>query len=349
MGKKTGIKVEFKPAMWQDSLDMVRNGEVDAHAGLFYSKDRARYLDFSTSFSETGTSIFFSKGIVLPDNPYQVSAYRIGVIKGDIVVKYLRTHIPDVAVTEYVDYDGLISDLASGKLKVFAADTATGLHYLAKYGMVSLFHFANVSPLYKSKWYIAVKKGNKSLLKIINSGLDRITSEERKLIERRWVSGTASNNDNAIIVAVSSDYPPFSMLNLKGHPVGYLIDLWNQWSKFAKRPVKFRVTNWPETLSGLKAGYADVHSGLFVNDERKTWLEFSIPFIKIDTAIYFKANALHISLGEMAGRKVGVIKDSYQEAFIEEHSPEIAVLTYVHLGNVISGLLEDHISAIYKK
>jgi hypothetical protein len=46
---------------------------------------------------------FFSKGIVLPDNPYQVSAYRIGVIKGDIVVKYLRTHIPDVAVTEYVD------------------------------------------------------------------------------------------------------------------------------------------------------------------------------------------------------------------------------------------------------
>ncbi len=344
--KKTGIKVNFKQALWQDTLNMVKNGEVDAHAGLFYSEQRAAYLDFTASLSETTTSIFFYNGIPLPDSLNQVAAYRVGVIKGDFVEGYLKKHIPDADISEYIDYNCMIKDILAGKLRVFAADTATGLHYLAKHGMVSLFHFDNTSPLYTSKWYIAVKKGNKSMLNLINAGISQITPKERKEIERRWVSGTPSDDSNAVIVAISSDYPPFSMLNPNGRPIGYLIDLWKQWSKFAKRPVKFRVTNWPETLYGLKAGYADVHSGLLINDERKTWLNFSIPLIKIDTALYFKANALHIPLNEMRGREMGTIENSYQESFIKKRFPKIHIVTYVHLDDVISALLNDRISVI---
>ena len=101
----------------------------------------------------------------------------------------------------------LLKNLISGNLKVFAADTATDLHYLAKHDMASLFYFDNATPLYKGKWYVAVKKGNKAMLNLINSGLDKISSQERKTIERRWVSGTTANTDNAVIIAVASDYP----------------------------------------------------------------------------------------------------------------------------------------------
>ncbi len=344
--KKTGIRVKFKKALWQATLDMVKKGEVDAHAGLFYSKQRAQYLDYSTSLSETTTSIFFHNGIALPDTLNQIAAYRIGVIKGDFVEEYLKKHVPDAVIAEYIDYNSLISALVSGNLQVFAADTATGLHYLAQHNMASLFHFDDTAPLYKSKWYVAVKKGNQYMLNLINAGLDKITLQERKKIERHWVSGSASKDDDAVIVAVPSDYPPFSVLNSNGEPAGYLIDLWNQWAKFAQRPVKFKITSWPETLLNLKAGYADVHSGLFINDERKTWLDFSIPFIKINTAIYFKMNAMHLSLAEMSGRKIGVIKNSYQESFIKKLYPDIRIIGYSHISGMILALLDDHISAI---
>ncbi len=79
--KKTKIHVRFKPALWNDTLSMVRNGQADVHAGLFYNKERAGYLDYSISLSKTTTHIFFNKSITSLDTFEQILAYRIGVIK----------------------------------------------------------------------------------------------------------------------------------------------------------------------------------------------------------------------------------------------------------------------------
>ena len=344
--KKTKIHVQFKPALWKKTLEMVRNGEADAHAGLFYNKKRGRYLDYSRSLSQTSTSIFLSKNIVFPETFDNISAYRIGVIKKDFVEGYMKKHLPGAAIVEYDDYGALIKDLKSGTLKVFAADTATGLYYLGKSGIVSLFHFDIDAPLYTNKWYVAVKKGQKPLLDLINSGLALITPAERKKIERRWISGRSSKDKGAVIVAVPSDYPPLSMIDTNGEASGFFIDLWRQWGEIVGKPVKFRMTNWADTLKGVKEGYADVHSGLFINDERKTWLDFSIPLLKIDTAIYFKSDALHLHLNEMSGRRIGIIKGSYQVPYIKKLYPRIRIITYLHLYDMISALLDNKISAI---
>ncbi len=344
--KKTKVIVRFKPALWDETLDMVRTGRADVHAGLFYNKERGRYLDYSTSLSKTTTHIFFNKIIPSPDTFDQISAYRIGVIKNDYVEGYLKKHLPDAAIAEYNDYGALIKDLESGKLRVFAADTATGLYYLAENGIASLFHFDQNSPLYSEKWYAAVKKGNQSMLDLVNSGMAAITPQERKNIERRWVSGRSSKADGTIIVAVSSDYPPFSMINTNGEATGFLIDLWKKWAKIVGKPVKFKMTNWSDTLKCLKDGYADVHSGMFISDKSKAWLDFSIPILKVDTAIYFKSKALHLPLDEMSGRKIGIVKDSFQESYVRKKYPGIRVISYLHLYDMISALLDDHISAI---
>ena len=147
------------------------------------------------------------------------------------------------------------------------------------------------------------------MLELINSGMKKITPEERKKIERRWVSGTPSTASDAVIIAISRNFPPFSMINTNGEPTGYLIDLWQEWAKLTHTPIEFRVTNWSDTLSGLIAGYADIHSGLFINPERETWLSFSVPFIKVDTAIYFKPGKPPSSLEKLTVKIVGVLKD----------------------------------------
>jgi len=344
--KKTGIRVNFKKALWDTTLEMISKGEVDAHAGLFYNKKRDAYLDYGASLSKTTTHIFFHKTIVIPDTLDQAAAYRIGVIKKDLVEGYLRAHMPSAAITGYKDYKSLTADLKSGKLKVFAADTATGLYYLAREGLTSMFHFDDVKPLYQSDWYIATREGNRAILELINSGMNMITPEQRKKIERKWTSGIPSEDSNAVIIAVSLGYPPFSEINAAGNPTGFLIDLWNEWSYRTGIPIKFRITNWPDTLSGMKAGYADIHSGLFINQDRKQWLHFSTPFFEVETALYVKSGTSPPSLKKMTGKKLGVAKDSYQASFIGKTYPRIKAIPYLNTYDLLTSLFQDQVLAV---
>jgi len=70
--KKTGVRVNFKKALWNDTLEMVAKGEVDAHAGLFYNKKRDVYLDYGTTLSKTTTHVFFIKPLpsLIPLNSF---------------------------------------------------------------------------------------------------------------------------------------------------------------------------------------------------------------------------------------------------------------------------------------
>ncbi|MDP6953737.1 MAG: transporter substrate-binding domain-containing protein [Alphaproteobacteria bacterium] len=61
--EKTGIALDFTAAPWDESIRMVGDGEVDAHAGLFFSEERDRFLDYGTAMRKTDTHVFFHRSI----------------------------------------------------------------------------------------------------------------------------------------------------------------------------------------------------------------------------------------------------------------------------------------------
>ena len=61
--KKTNTKISFIEASWDDTLKMVKNGKADIHAGLYYTKERDKYLDYSTQALFENKNYFFSKSI----------------------------------------------------------------------------------------------------------------------------------------------------------------------------------------------------------------------------------------------------------------------------------------------
>ncbi len=56
--ERTGIAVDFKAATWEESLRMVGDGRADAHAGLFFNEERAKFLEYGTSLTESDTLFF---------------------------------------------------------------------------------------------------------------------------------------------------------------------------------------------------------------------------------------------------------------------------------------------------
>ena len=344
--EKTGIGVDFVEANWNQTLTLARDGEVDAHAGLFFNEERDRFLDYGTPLTKSDTHVFFHNSIEATDDPGNLSAYRIGVLAKDFVEGYLKKQVTPGSVVGFPDYNEIMGKLRSGKLKIFAADTPTGLFHLAQAGLLAKFHYNYSTPLYQNDWLVASSEGNSEMLALINEGMAMISPEERKHIERRWVSGMPGEASDAIIIAIPSNYAPLSTIGVDGKPGGYLVDLWREWGKHTGKDIEFRATNWSNTLDGIKSGEADIHSGLFRSRERAAWLAFSEPFIKIETAVYFKSGeAMTASLDELADTSIGVIHDSFQAEYLKTRHPGIQQVDYADIDDLLTGLLLGNVGA----
>ena len=246
--EKTGIEIDFKAALWEETLKMVGSGSADAHAGLFYNKERDKYLDYGTTLTET-TTHYFSNIILPPINTIkELAKYKVGVIAGDFVEEYLKDRLPEKNVVPYPDHNSLMNDLANGFLQVFAADTPTGMFHLKINGLDSYFTFAPEKPLYKSDWFVAVQEGNKALIEVINQGMTQISYGERLEVNRHW-QGSTDIKGEALTISIDRSHAPFTFVDDIGDPAGLFVDIWRAWSHQTGKKNQFHISNLIEKCS----------------------------------------------------------------------------------------------------
>ncbi|MGN7614509.1 transporter substrate-binding domain-containing protein [Magnetococcales bacterium HHB-1] len=214
--------------------------------------------------------------------------------------------------------------LDDGHLRAFAADTPTGIFHLQRYGLAGDYAFPDSQFLYNNNWFVAVGEGKKKLLDTINQGMAQISDDERRQIKRRWISGGVDSSDDALIISMDRSYPPFTFLNAQAKPTGLLVDLWRAWSQRTGRKIRFQASSWADTLEMVRGGESDVHSGLFYNQKRAQWLDFSQPIYRASTNLFTSPSRRNIrGLDDLLGKPVGVVAGSYQEAWLKEHYPGI--------------------------
>ena len=212
--KKTGIKLDFQAADWAETLARVRDGKSRVHAGLFYSKERDRYLDYGAILTRTDTNVFIRRELPLLTTIKDLAGYRVGVVAGDYVESYLKKRLPPDSVAAYSDYAALMTDLKDEKLKAFAADTPTGIYQLKRYGLLKKFKTFKTHLLYRDAWRLAVAESDAGLLKTLNKGMGLISESEREEIVKRW-SQMVSRADKAdVSVTAQSEIPASAPLVL---------------------------------------------------------------------------------------------------------------------------------------
>ncbi|WP_320007265.1 transporter substrate-binding domain-containing protein [Maridesulfovibrio sp.] len=344
--EKTGVKINYKPGIWKETLRMVREGEVDAHAGLFFSKERDNYLQFGSTLGRGDTDVFYHKALPLEDSG-DISAYRIGVLAGDIAGDLLRIKHPDAILVEYPDYAALMADLENGKLQVFVAETLVGLSYLRQHGLISKFKYKAGQPLYRNDWKVAVPEGHDHTLAVIDKGMKLVSAEERRNINRKWVAASKGRDPDSLSIAVDRDYPPFSLLNPAGEPIGMLVDLWKAWSEYTGISVDFIPDSWTGSMEAVLNGNADIHSGLFRSKERDEFFKFSRPLFRVDTGLFYRADRISPgSLEEMDGKKVAVLEGSFQHNYLKKNFPRITAVPFPNGESMILAVLKDRVDAL---
>jgi PAS domain S-box-containing protein len=342
----TGREIEWVAAPWSETLAALRNGTVDAHAGLFRTEDREPFVDYGPEFLTTHTRAFFHRELPVPDEPSGLRGLRVGVLSGDASETYARTTLGLNLVEAFPRYPDLVEAGRSGDLRVIVADTESALYHLSQAGLDAAFPLDNSLALYSSDWHVGVPEGRSDVLRTVSTGFQAFSPEARRAITRRWSGGERGADDNTLVVSLWRDYAPYSYLSPDGEPIGLLVDLWRRWSAETGRAVRFHTTSWPGTLFAMREGIADIHSGIFMSEDRRQWLEFSTPLHLQRTALIGRSRDPAPTLTGMRERRVAVILGSFQESYLRTNHPAIRTVPFDKAETAHLALLRGEVDAL---
>ena len=179
IGEKVGVKMEAKNIPWDTIFaglaNGLANGQYDGVAsGVSVTEDRKKTMDFSTPILEAGQVIIVKKASTVSGID-DIKGLKVGVqigTTGDLVLDDY-----DVVRKQYDDIGLALQDMLNGNIDACVCDSL----------IASDFVLAN--PNYKDKLKvagsaftqediaIAVKKGNKELLDLINKGLAELKAD----------------------------------------------------------------------------------------------------------------------------------------------------------------------------
>ena len=346
--QKTGRQLEFIAAPWDQTLQMVREGEADIHSGLFFSEERDGYLDFSTPLFNLEYLVFTHDTIRNVHSLDDLIGFRIGVPKG-YTQKFIAEQIPGSALAVYDDFPSLYEAALHNEIKVFVSPQFNYFDFLTRHNKKENSRFSPAFSAYSRDYRGGVAEGSKELLAEINQGLASITAEEHAAVEHKWLMPAEESLDtHTLRISISTNYHPLTFLDGEGRPAGFLVDLWRLWSKKTGRKVAFLPGTWQESLNAVASDKADIHSGLIKNEERSRWLLFSKPLYGVGSRFYFLANSPPVQkYSDLSNQRVACIEGSWQQNSLLKHLPSSQIITFEHTGDMIRALRQSEVELVF--
>nr|WP_198020543.1 ABC transporter substrate-binding protein [Anoxybacillus tepidamans] len=179
-------KIELKEVTSKTRIPMLNNGEIDAIiATMTITEERKKEVDFSDVYFMAGQSLLVKKDSKI-NSVKDVNKKGITVLtaKGSTSAQNIRAKAPEATVLEFENYAEAFTALKAGQGDALTTDNAL-LFGMAKQDP----NFRVVDETFSEEPYgIAVRKGDKELLNVINEYLKEIKANgEYDKIYEKWI------------------------------------------------------------------------------------------------------------------------------------------------------------------
>ncbi|WCP68864.1 sensor domain-containing diguanylate cyclase [Vibrio tubiashii] len=201
-GRKNNVEIEFLLLDWQASLDAVRDGQADIHAGLLWSEQRDSYLDYAPEILSIDTQMYIGQALIGTNlDAFMLGEHQhlVGVVAGGYEEEFTRRHFPNLNLISYSNNQLMIEAAFSGELDAFVADLQVANFYL--FSSDEPQRFIGVRHLYSGNLRAAVSEGNTALQQQITRGINEFGNDEKQQIFNRWMYVSTVYPDYLVPVA----------------------------------------------------------------------------------------------------------------------------------------------------
>lgn len=234
----TGWHYKYVYGDWNQLYRKLVSGQIDLLAGVAYTKERSKLIDFP-DYDMCQETFYIYKNA--SDNSMQcgnISSYsgkKIGVVRNSMMSSYLNTWFTKTHakadVIYYDDFSDCSSDFYNKKIDAFVSadnivSSYTGVFPVEKLG--------------KEPYYLAVAKGHKNLLNELNMSLSLIDDQDGLFLnelKNKYSSDTSVNvylsdkelqwieNRNSITIGYLKNYLPYCDEDKDGEVTGLVSEI----------------------------------------------------------------------------------------------------------------------------
>ena len=184
--KTTNTSIRFHASDWPGTLDSLQNGQADIHSGLFRSESRAKWNAFSDPIHEIKTGLFFKTNDLSPRPLQAMGGRTVGAIGGFYQLDYLRENYPDIRTKAYPDGQALVLGLLNTEVDAILNEIPAVEADVARFALRgSVTHGDEIA--FSNLLFAGIKKGNRDLMELINSGFESIPIKDLTRLEDLWL------------------------------------------------------------------------------------------------------------------------------------------------------------------
>lgn len=142
-------------------------------------------------------------------------------------------------------------------------------------------------------------------------------------------TGTSVAAPDPIKVSFAQDLPPLESLDENGNVVGFLVDLWQLWSKKTGVPIEAVAFARRDSITAMRDGRAEIHSGLHRRNSREEFLDFGDPILRTTSYVFSPVGVqLSGSISQLEGFRIGVRDTSLEETLLAKQIPGATLVPY---------------------
>jgi len=336
---------------FQKSLQLLKDGQVDLHAGLLKTPVREKFLDYSEPLLALDYYIFTHPSVYPIKSLEKTAGLFIGILKGGYPEQFVRAKVPANRIVVYDRFQDLFRAALEGEIKVFVATELSLLYFLKENFQTNIFEYDQDRPLYSQVYYSATKKGNPTLIQQVNEGLKTIGPVERNQLEDKWVvrdfedspretAATRSEPENLVLTdaekkwldahplirVATEDLPPYA-LQENDEAYGYTVELLQMMANKAGFQFDIEFLTHAEVRAAIENNEAQLTLNQGYSEERAAYLIFGAYPFRVKTAIFSKTDRTDIhNLETLAGKTCAGQKESVIARIIQEKYPQIRIV-----------------------
>jgi polar amino acid transport system substrate-binding protein len=241
-------------------------------------------------------SIFAScaKETVVINSAADLPGKKIGVQSGTTGELYVQENVENAKISSFKSGIDAALDLKSGSIDAVVLDELPAKQIVARNPDLKIIHDQSFADN-KEAYAIAVKKGNESLLKAINSVISEMKNNgDYEALVNAFMpadgnitipAALASNGSKKIKLGTNATFPPFEYVNGK-EIVGFDISMGQRIAAKAEGTLEIVDMAFDSLIPALQSGTIDfIAAGMSVTEERKKNVDFSDEYFESEQVI----------------------------------------------------------------